>query len=77
MIQIDATVISVLSACCNDFGCRYSSHLLIQEDNEQVQKLNDSFRDGEVSTTGGGHAAADRSQKPKVGSIMNAHVCES
>ncbi len=58
--------------------CRYSSHLLTQEDNEQVQKLNDSFRNGEVSVPNGGaslggHAAADKSLKPRV-SIRDTSV---
>ena len=44
------------------WGCRYSSHLLIQEDSEQIQKL--SAPNGGASV--GGHAASDDSLKPKV-----------
>ena len=60
-------------------SCRYSSHLLVQEDNEQVQKLNGSFRDGEkVSAADGvslrGHAGADKSLKPKVSSALRVRV---
>jgi len=58
--------------------CRYSSHLLVQEDNEQVQKLSDSFRNGEVSAADGvslrGHAGADKSSKPKVSSALRVRV---
>ena len=72
---------TICLACLSGFKrmcCRYSSHLLVQEDNEQVQKLSDSLCNGEVSVADGvsprSHAGADKSPKPKVSSAVRVRV---